>query len=998
MSGWTRDPFAIIWWPQMETDIGKFAFSIWSAKENGKHITTGKHFSLNSNGELEKGSVNLRVNEMFVESVNDLAELAALIDDTELRHSFFTPGVPVNWATLYASGSVSRVTLKSQSERVKKNTVQRTKKCLSGISGIGSYLVVDFDPDACPWQNLPNIEDLHRRMCIAARLGGLELDNCQALTYKSSSSSIVRKSDGYSFDKGGRHLIYLIDDVSDLDRFVKDLSIYLALTGSCYGALSKVGSFLKRGILDVSAVMLHQPTFVAPANFGNGLRLERDIKIIGGDQTSIDTKKLRRPSEEQTNAAKAFWYTEFARLKPDSDKKKSKYIENQVSKLAPQLAENTPVEVIKDLVKRRLEGRLLGPDEITTDNGDQIRIADILANPSQYDGLTCADPVEPDYGGGKNIAIFYANPESGQPILFSQAHGGINYQLLFDRETALVYFDQLSPKDRIHQINRVMNLLYTEDNVEAEFLLKEIAKLSGTTKKAMSSSYSQILQINRASRGPVDSDDHELDDCASIDSLEYQAASELLEQQNIASTSGSGGYELWIYTGKYWRYYEDAEALQELTKILSEKGWSKESGKITRVAQEALSSLKVQSFQLNPTFRREVQHIINCANGEVWFLPNGEVELRPHSPDSGLTHVLDVDYDPDATSHLFLDSIVQMFLPPAHQFKKTSPDEQKQINDEAERMARYITEILAYFLVPRRWLTNWFLFIGNGSNGKTLLMKIIQLLIPEDSVVNERLQSISDTEFGTARIRDKILLIDDDLATGITLPDGFLKKVSESKRLSANVKNYPRDVSFNNRCALVLLTNNYPRLKDISHGTTRRVRAIEFPRRFYSVGELSQLPVNQKKKHSGDAADPELLEKLKLELPGILNTLVKAYRDLCRRKDFDIPLSAKQTTKKVLIMAHPLEQFIEEHCTEGEDRYVLRTQFHTNLLQFNIEQENKWRPTIPQIRTEMEQLGYPVKKKRMEDGSVPEVYNGLGLKDSPPISLVPEKPLKKKVK
>jgi hypothetical protein len=46
----------------------------------------------------------------------------------------------------------------------------------------------------------------------------------------------------------------------------------------------------------------------------------------------------------------------------------------------------------------------------------------------------------------------------------------------------------------------------------------------------------------------------------------------------------------------------------------------------------------------------------------------------------------------------------------------------------------------------------------------------------------------------------------------------------------------------------------------------------------------------------------------------------------------------------------------------------------------------------------MEQLGYPVKKKRMEDGSVPEVYNGLGLKDSPPISLVPEKPLKKKVK
>src|SRR5450759_5437253 len=40
--------------------------------------------------------------------------------------------------------------------------------------------------------------------------------------------------------------------------------------------------------------------------------------------------------------------------------------------------------------------------------------------------------------------------------------------------------------------------------------------------------------------------------------------------------------------------------------------------------------------------------VINCSNCEVWILPNGTIEQRPHRPESYLRHCLDVKYEPAA--------------------------------------------------------------------------------------------------------------------------------------------------------------------------------------------------------------------------------------------------------------------------------------------------------------------------------------------------------------
>ena len=64
---------------------------------------------------------------------------------------------------------------------------------------------------------------------------------------------------------------------------------------------------------------------------------------------------------------------------------------------------------------------------IRLDDGSDVTVREILAKPSAFHRKTCADPLEPDYGGGRNKAIIYAD---ASPIrIHSQAHGGIVYRL-----------------------------------------------------------------------------------------------------------------------------------------------------------------------------------------------------------------------------------------------------------------------------------------------------------------------------------------------------------------------------------------------------------------------------------------------------------------------------------------------------------------------------------------------------------------------------------------
>ena len=76
---------------------------------------------------------------------------------------------------------------------------------------------------------------------------------------------------------------------------------------------------------------------------------------------------------------------------------------------------------------------LLGDFILHLDNHGERRVSDVLADRTKYHGATLADPLEPEYGGGRNKAILYL--DNATPQVVSQAHGGQMFNLTAISET-----------------------------------------------------------------------------------------------------------------------------------------------------------------------------------------------------------------------------------------------------------------------------------------------------------------------------------------------------------------------------------------------------------------------------------------------------------------------------------------------------------------------------------------------------------------------------------
>jgi hypothetical protein len=292
-------------------------------------------------------------------------------------------------------------------------------------------------------------------------------------------------------------------------------------------------------------------------------------------------------------------------------------------------------------------------------------------------------------------------------------------------------------------------------------------------------------------------------------------------------------------------------------------------------------------------------------------------------------------------------------------------------------MADHVEELLAYFIIPDRWIPAWFLWIGGGSNGKTFLTRLLYLLLDDDAIESERIQAFTNNDFGMERLIGKTMAIDDDMKTSTTIPDDFVKKISEAKRLSANRK-YKASFTFMNRCALLLLTNNYPRNVDVSHGFRRRMLSLVFPRRFYSqteIAAMSEGPLKEYAKH--DQADAQLINKIEAELPGVVNRLVIAYQRLIKHEGFRLPEDVKNSNKKVLNESNPLPMFIEKKCARGPKFRYRTSKFLSDLSLWLISENIDWMPQNRQVRTMMDQLGYDVVKNDGIDN-----YVGIQLRTS----------------
>jgi putative DNA primase/helicase len=400
----------------------------------------------------------------------------------------------------------------------------------------------------------------------------------------------------------------------------------------------------------------------------------------------------------------------------------------------------------------------------------------------------------------------------------------------------------------------------------------------------------------------------------------------------------SGGKHLMLSTdGRFWHYdirvwrvvpdqWVSGKVLETIQSnpVKNQKTASLLGQVITLLKAKLAVKDDLLSYLANPP------SVINCSNGELWIAEDGSVELRPHRPESYLRHCLHVAYDPDASCPEYDRALREIFG----------------CADNPKAMRRHWNEFVGYVIQPRRNIASIVILLGDGDNGKTVLIRTVIRLLGDQLVHAQRVEDLDKNRFVMGSLFGKYLFVDDDVKAGARLPDGMLKTISEAKEVSAELKYLP-SFNFVVRTVPVLLCNNIPSLADLSRGMQRRLMVIPFDRRF-----------------TDEDRDPELFERIwAKELPGVLNRALAGYQRLVKRgAKFKRPAAVKAATKRWLQQANPLPAFIESNCIEKADGRCLMQDFYVAYANWTQAMGYTMTQTKPTVTRNLEHLRFATKK------------------------------------
>lgn len=349
----------------------------------------------------------------------------------------------------------------------------------------------------------------------------------------------------------------------------------------------------------------------------------------------------------------------------------------------------------------------------------------------------------------------------------------------------------------------------------------------------------------------------------------YREAAELAG--GAADASGDGERE------------QIANEAQELMKwaISSEK-----AKMVTAMLMLARSACAVDIDQ----FDRE-PWLFNCQNGTI-DLRTGE--LRAHRREDYLMQIGSVAYDPTATCPRWERFIREIML------------------DDMEMVA-YLQRALGYALSGDTSPQEWYLMVGEGENGKTVLMETIaaifgeyaHMMLPETITMTGQPRRGQDASPDIAILKGKRFVRVTETQEGARIDASRIKSLSGSDEQTARF-HYKGFFTFRPTAKMFIYTNHKPESRETAHAFWRRVRYIPFDL------NLREHP---------ERKDAQLPEKLRAELPGILAWLVRGCL-AWQRDGLNPPQRVLEATEAYRAESDVLADFLSTYCVLGSDYEV----------------------------------------------------------------------------
>lgn len=280
----------------------------------------------------------------------------------------------------------------------------------------------------------------------------------------------------------------------------------------------------------------------------------------------------------------------------------------------------------------------------------------------------------------------------------------------------------------------------------------------------------------------------------------------------------------------------------------------------------------------------EPRDILTCRSINL-HLPTGD-RLSP-TPRLFAVNALTFDYEPEAAPPQdWLNFLTQLW-----------DDDCQQID--------LLQEWFGYSLTADTRQQKMLLLVGPKRSGKGTIARILARLVGAANVCGPTTSSLA-RPFGLQPLLGKSLaIVSDARFTGRDLPVVVerLLCISGEDALSVDRK-YMTSVTMKLPTRFMFLTNELPRLSDVSGALAGRFLILRLSESYYGREDLA------------------LTDKLANQLPGILNWAIAGWHRLRERGRFVPPASTEDAVREMEDLASPVLAFIRERCVIAPNERV----------------------------------------------------------------------------
>ena len=204
----------------------------------------------------------------------------------------------------------------------------------------------------------------------------------------------------------------------------------------------------------------------------------------------------------------------------------------------------------------------------------------------------------------------------------------------------------------------------------------------------------------------------------------------------------------------------------------------------------------------------------------------------------------------------------------------------------------------------------WF-WHGGGANGKSTILNIIKALLGDlaatTSFATFDTKNDNGRNDGLAELRGKRFVAASEGEQGRSIAEAKIKSVVSNDEVQCRFL-FNNLFTYKPTCKVILASNHLPEIKGTDRGIWRRVHIVPFNQTF-----------------EGTARDPDLEEKLRGELSGILNWCLAGLQDFWERGGVDPPSIVLYSTKSLETQSDMFQQWFDERLTPMESSNLKRS-------------------------------------------------------------------------